>query len=435
VGDGKIHPNLNNHSSSNCKLWKLNMRTILFKYTIPRLAFAKITGMFSSKGYLSPLGPLIYTEIPEPKFLGEDWTIVRTQLCGICGSDTKQVFLDADFDNPLTSLVSFPMVLGHEVVGVIDQIGPGVKTRQLGERVVLNPWLSCAPRGIKPLCPACQNGNYFLCENFQNGSLPTGMHTGNSSAATGGYAPFLPAHESMLFPIPNEISFDQAVLADPFSVSLHAVLKSPPLENGIALVYGCGTLGLLSIAILKSLYPRTEILVIARYPNQEKLAYELGASQVIIARRPTEIVESIAAKTNTPLQRPWQGIPWMMGGVDVIYDTVGSAETFEVGLRITRPRGSIVVTGVSRPKRFEWTPHYFKEINLIGSNAFGVESFEGQRMHGYEIYFQLLMDGRLKLPNLITHRFRQDRYRDALLASYDKGKYQAIKIVFDYSKT
>ncbi len=411
------------------------MKAVQFRYNPARLGFAKVAGFFSPKAYLSSLGPLVYTEIPDPVFLMESWTVVRTRLCGICGSDTKQVFMDADFDNPLTTMVSFPMVLGHEVVGVIESAAPGVTKRQVGERVVLNPWLSCEPRGIQPLCAACQDGNYFLCENFQAGSLAKGMHTGNSSTVTGGYAPLLPAHESMLFPIPEEISFEEAVLADPFSVSLHAILKSPPPVDGSAIVYGCGTLGLLSVAILKHLYSGIDILAIARYPNQEKLAYEMGATQVIRSRHPSEIIEALSQRYTIPLMHPWQGLPWMMGGVDVIYDTIGSAQTIETGLRVTRPRGSIVVTGVSRPKKFEWTPHYFKEINLIGSNAFGVENFEGQRLHSFDIYFQLLTHGRLKIPSLVTHRFRLEQYREALLTSYDKGKYQAIKIVFDYTSS
>lgn len=409
------------------------MKAVLFKYHPARLAFARLAGVFSPWAYLSRFGPLAYTEIPDPAFLTESWTIVRTRLCGICGSDTKQVFMDADFNNPLTSMVSFPMVPGHEVAGMVESIGPGVRKRKVGERVALNPWLSCEPRGIQPVCPACQEGNFFVCASFQAGQLARGMHTGNSSSVTGGYAPYLPAHESMLYPIPESVSDDQAVLADPFSVSLHAIFKSPPPSGGSAVVYGCGTLGLLSIAILKQLYPGTDILAIARYPNQQKLASEMGATQVIQSRHPAEIIEAIAQRYNLPLMRPWQGLPWLMGGVDVIYDTIGSAQTLETGLRITRPRGSIVVTGVSRPKKFEWTPHYFKEINLTGSNAFGVESFAGQRQHAFEIYFALLEQGQLKIPSLITHRYKLEQYREALMASYDKGKYQAIKIVFDFS--
>jgi len=141
---------------------------------------------------------------------------------------------------------------------------------------VLNPWLSCGPRGIVPPCDACQRGQYFFCRHFTDGRLPPGIHLGNCRAVSGGYASLLAAHESQLFPIPDSVSFDQAVLADPFSVSLHAILKSPPSSEGLALVYGCGTLGLLTILILRALFPTTRVIAIARYPHQERLARELG---------------------------------------------------------------------------------------------------------------------------------------------------------------
>lgn len=409
------------------------MKAVVFEYNLARLGFAIMAGKITPQGYLSQLGPTRLKEIPEPTLLADDWCIVRTTLCGICGSDTKQIFIDAQFDNPLTSLVTFPDVPGHEVVGVIEKIGPGVKNRHVGERVLLNPWLSCVPRGINPPCQACQHGLYFVCEHFSDGHLPSGMHTGNCRAATGGFAPYLPAHESQLFPIPDEITFEDAVLADPFSVSFHAILKAPPSAGGTAVVYGCGTLGMLQIAALHSLYPKTAIIAIARHPRQETMAYELGAELVIRTRDPQELIETIAKRTGVKVQRPWYGKPWLLGGVDVIYDTVGSPETIEIGLRIARPRASIVITGVAKAARFEWTPLYFKEIALIGSNAFGVEEFEGERRHAMQIYLRLLEQKRVILPDMITHRFRLEQYRQALLVSHDKDRHQAIKVVFEFN--
>ena len=223
------------------------MKALQFQYNLARIAYVLLAGRITPRAYVSSLGPLSFADLPDPGLIADDWTVLRTRLCGICGSDTKEVFLDADFDNPLSTLISFPAVLGHEVVGTIEQVGPGVRSRRLGERVAVNPWLSCGPRGIDPPCWACRQGLYPFCEHFTDGSLPAGMHTGNNSGVSGGFAARLPAHESQLFPIPDEVSFDQAVLADPFSVSLHAILKAPPAQDAAALVYGCGTLGLLSI--------------------------------------------------------------------------------------------------------------------------------------------------------------------------------------------
>jgi len=403
------------------------MKALQFDFNMPRLAFAMIGGRITPRAFVSSLGPLSLADIPEPKLIGDDWTVLRTQLCGVCGSDTKEVFLDADFDNPLTTLISFPAVLGHEVVGTIEQVGPGVKNRRVGERVAVNPWLPCAARGINPPCWACQKGLYPFCENFTAGSLPAGMHTGNNKAVSGGFAARL-----QLFPIPDEVTFDQAVLADPFSVSLHAILKAPPAEGALAMVYGCGTLGLLSVGILHALYPKAKVVVVARHPMQEKLAYDMGATRVIRTYNPVEIIETIAEMAGKPVLRPQFGKPWLLGGADVIYDTIGSPETLEVGLRVAQPRASIVVTGVAQPKRFEWTPHYFKEVALIGSNAFGIEDFEGERLHDFEIYFRLLTQKRLQIPNLITHRYRLEQYKEALLISHNKEKNKAIKVVFDF---
>ena len=185
----------------------MTMSALVFRYSMPRCAFARAVGTLTPRAYLSPFGPTRLEEIPEPALLGDDWTIVRTALCGICGSDVKQIFMHASFDNPLTALITFPQVLGHEVVGVVERVGPAVRDRRMGERVVVNPWLSCGPRGIDPPCDACARGDYSLCAHFTDGALPPGMHAGNCRVVTGGYAPLLPAHESALFPIPDGVSF------------------------------------------------------------------------------------------------------------------------------------------------------------------------------------------------------------------------------------
>ncbi len=409
------------------------MKAVVFDYDLPRIMYAKAAGRVSPQAYLSTLGPTRLEDVPEPTLPGAEWTIVRTAVCGICGSDTKLHFLDADMDNPLSGLVSFPCIPGHEVVGVIEKAGPAVSRRRIGERVALNPWLSCAPRGISPVCPACEAGHYFLCEHFADGILAPGMHTGNCRSVGGGFAALLPAHESQLFVIPDTVAWDQAVLADPFSVSLHAVLKAPPADGERALVYGCGTLGLLTIAILRAAYPRARIAAVARHRFQADMAHGLGAHDVVRAGTTRELVTALASLSGERVIKPRFGPPWLHGGLDVVYDTVGSAETLSAGIRVARPRARIVITGVSRPKRFEWTPHYFKEIELVGSNAFGIEEFEGRRQHAFEVYFGLLRDGRLELPQLVTHRFALDQYREALLVAHAKGRNRAVKVVFDFA--
>jgi threonine dehydrogenase-like Zn-dependent dehydrogenase len=407
------------------------MKALVFDNSIPRTVATKLLGTLNPRFFVSGLAPMALKEIPDPT-PRPDWLTIQTALCGLCGSDYKQVFLKGRYDNPMTALVSFPQVLGHEVVGTIASIGPAVRTRRVGERVVLNPWLSCAPRGITPPCEWCARGEYAQCANFTRGALAPGIHHGNSSDATGGFAPLVPAHESQCIPVPDDVSDAAAVLADPFSVSLHATLHNPPPAAGTVLVYGCGTLGLLNIAIVRALYPHVRVLAVARFPHQEHLAQRFGAARVLSWRPIDGIITGVSRETDAAELKPWYGRPMLNGGVDVVYDTVGSPESVEVGVRITRSRGRIVVTGVEMPKKFEWTPLYFKEIALIGSNAFAIEEYEGRRQHAMLWYFEFLQAKRLDVTPIITHRFRLNAYKDAFMTCWDQGKSGAVKVLFEF---
>src|SRR5262249_12500620 len=214
---------------------------------------------------------------------------------------------------------------------------------------------------------------------------------------------------------------------------LHAVLKRPPAPGAPVLVYGCGTLGLLTIAILRLLHPSSRVIAIARFAHQRALAEQFGAHVVLPHEPVTDVVTRVAAEAGGEVLAPWYGMPWIHGGgVDVIYDTVGYPRTVEVGIRVAASRGAIVITGVEMPRRFEWTPLYFKEIAVIGSNAFGVEDFEGQRRHSMEIYLDLVRQRRIDVTPILTHRFPLERYRDAFLACGDQGSSGAVKVLFAF---
>ncbi len=378
--------------------------------------------------------PMALQEIDEPKVLGPDWTVLRTRMTGICGSDAKQAMLDFDDlagDNPMSAFISFPQVMGHEVVATVEEAGPEAGLEP-GQRVVLNPWLSCAPRGIEPVCPACEAGDYSLCWNFNDGRLTAGIHTGNSSDASGGFADLLPAHRQMAIPVPDEIPDEVAVLADPFAVSLHAITRNPPPEGGRALIYGAGALGTTAGAILAELFPSVDVGVVARFDHQADVARRRGAT--VFAPEPRlELIEALAAWSGGILRTPWDGLPTCHPGhVDVVYDTVGAPETVEVGIRVLAERGTLVQMGVSSPARFEWTPWYFKELRLVGSNAFGIEEVDGIRQHGIAHYLDLVQAGRVDLDGMLTHTFRLEEWRQALAALADQATSGALKVAFDF---
>jgi threonine dehydrogenase-like Zn-dependent dehydrogenase len=279
--------------------------------------------------------PMRLEELAQPVPLRDDWAVIKTRLTGICGSDAKQVFMDFgdDYtDSALNGLFTFPTVLGHEVVADVVEVGPAVTTVEVGQRVVLNPWLSCGPRGIDPPCGSCRDGDFSLCWHFTEGPLAAGIHTGTSKDAPGGFADYLPAHESMLLPVPESLSDEVAVLADPFAVSLHSVTRHPPPPGGKVLVYGSGALGITATAILRALHPDVEVMVVARFPAQAALARRLGAT--VVDPFPVEqLLVEAADWSGGVLQRVEGALPMAHpGGIDVVYDTVGTGETAAIGV-------------------------------------------------------------------------------------------------------
>ncbi|HTZ09076.1 MAG TPA: alcohol dehydrogenase catalytic domain-containing protein, partial [Acidimicrobiales bacterium] len=344
--------------------------------------------------------PMKLTDLDEPRPSRPGWVMARTRMAGICGSEAKQVFMDfgeGNTDSPLSYLFTFPTVLGHEVVADVAELGPGAVGLEEGQRVVLNPWLSCGPRGIDPPCPSCQSGDYSLCWHFAEGQLAAGIHTGTCKDAPGGFAEYFPAHHSMLFPVPDGVPDELAVFADPFAVSLHSVTRHPPPPGGKALVYGAGALGTTATAILRALHPDVEVLVVARFEAQADLARRLGAT--VVAPEPRlALIEQAAAWSGGVLQPTREGLPMAHpGGIDVVYDTIGKSDTFEVGVRLLKQRGTLVKSGVHAPSRWEYSPLYFKEITWVGSNAFGFEEVEGVRRHGIEHFLSLAEQGRVDL--------------------------------------
>jgi threonine dehydrogenase-like Zn-dependent dehydrogenase len=380
--------------------------------------------------------PMRLVDMDDPPFLRPDWVVTKPRLTGICGSDSKQVFMDwgsevGNPDNPMKGFFSLPQVLGHEVVADVVALGPEAEGLEVGDRVVLNPWLSCGPRGVEPMCPACRIGDYSLCWNFSAGPISPGIHTGTAKDATGGYADLMPAHDSMLFKVPDSVSDELAVFADPFAVSLHAITRHPPTPGGKVMVYGAGALGTCATAILRALYPDVDVLVVARFDAQADLARKLGAT--VIGHEPAlSVIEEAAAWSGGVLQAS-DGLPMAYPGmIDVVYDTIGKRQTFEVAVRVLKARGTLVKAGVHGPTLWEDTPLYFKEISYVGSNAFGFEEVDGVRKHGIDHYLELVRDGRVDLTGMLTHRFRLEDWRDAFASLATQDRSGAIKVAFDF---
>ena len=407
-----------------------SMPALVFEMNLAKLAISKLRGLLNPSGYWKPGGAVGIRDVPKPTLIADDWVIVKTAYCGICGSDMKEVTLHGAMDNPLQGFLSFPQIMGHEVVGVIEQVGPKTTRVRPGDRVAVSPWFPCGPRGIQPECPRCRQGDYTHCQNFQKGQLPTGMHLG-VTRGFGGFAPYVAVHESQCFALGDGATFEAAVLADPFSVAFHSCLLLNPPPSSTVLVYGLGVIGLATIQCLINLFDVEQVLAVGRYPFQKDLASKWGARRVFMSHG-EELVEEVAAHTGAELYKPDRGSKWAVDGVDGIIDTVGSAETIEAGIRFLTTQGRLVFTGVDTPKRCENTPHYFKELEIIGSNSFAVERYRGKEAHAFEFFLDFLSQGKIEPAAMLTHKFPLDQYVLAFDALAGKGSSNAVKVAFEF---
>ena len=238
----------------------------------------------------------------------------------------------------------------------------------------------------------------------------------------------------MLIPVPDGLPDELAVFADPFAVSLHSVTRHPPTPGGKVLVYGAGALGTVRHRGLRALYPDVEVMAVARFEAQAALARKFGA--VVVAPEPrAALIEEAAAWSGGRLHPARDGLPMAHpGGIDVVYDTIGKPETFEVGVRLLRTRGTLVKSGVHAPGRWEWSPLYFKEISWVGSNAFGIEEVDGRAHARHRPLPQDGVEGRIDLTGMLTHTFRLDQWRDAFSMLATQENSGAIKVAFDFRR-
>lgn len=395
------------------------MKAVVFRNQKGRQAMAKLGGYLTPEAFVAGFAPTRLEDVPDPEPPGPGWVVCSTDVTGICGSDSKQVFLHGSRSNPLTALISFPHVIGHEAVA---------RRSDTGVRVVVNPWLGCIPRGIDPPCDMCARGEFPHCRHFTDGILAPSLHLGNCADAGGTHAERFAAHESCLHELPDGVDDETAVLADPASVSLRQVLRNPPDPATPAVVYGCGTLGLCAIALLRHLHPDQAVWAISHPGRPAELAAKMGADEVIVAAGPDDVVRRVAALSALTPYQPWSKRPWIRDGPGTCYDTVGSPETVETAMRFLGVGATLSISGVEAPRRFEWTPLYHKELHVTGSNAFGIEELDGVRAHAFVHYFALVEAG-LDVTPIITHRFPLREWNRAYVTIARRRRTGAVKVL------
>jgi threonine dehydrogenase-like Zn-dependent dehydrogenase len=354
------------------------MSTLLFERSLPRFAAARVASAFGS-GRGAGVGPLRLVEHDAPSLPGEGWVHVDPLLSGICGSDLAT--LDGRSSRYFEDIVSFPFVPGHEVVGLLsdDSMGADGSTLAAGTRVVLQPVLGCAARGIVPLCRACGHGHVGNCGQLAFGHIRPGLQTGFCADTGGGWSSSgLVAHSSQLFAVPDELSDADAVTVEPVACAVHAVLGAGIAGGDVVAILGAGTLGLTVTAALSTLAvtgrcpaPRV-VLVGAKYAHQRRLARELGATEAL---PPDQLARAVRRHSHSLSFGGASGeTATLTGGADVVMDCVGSAESIAQSLAMVRPRGTVALVGMPGKVTVDLAPLWHREVRLAGAYAYGTES-------------------------------------------------------------
>ncbi len=387
-----------------------------------RLAVAGGLSRLDPLWALSGPGPLRLRHLPDPAPPGPEWLTLEPRFTGVCGSDVTEATLQADWDNPLSGLVSFPHVMGHEVVArVVDPAGSGF---EVDETVVVNPWLGCAARGLPP-CPECAAGLPPLCAH-QGEPVPgvsgTGIHTGNIRGLPGGMGSRMVAHPAQLHRLPDGLEPRAGVLADPLAVGAHAAERALAAggraADGVVVVIGAGTVGLAVTASLARLGAR-RVLVGTAWRYQRPLVAALGAEP--IPHRPEAALRHVAEATGGRLTHPWRGIPWLVvGGAAAVVDAVGSASTAELSLALVRRGGTVVRVGVGRARRSQATLTYFKEVAVVGSN--------GYRRPDLDTALAMLAGGGIAWREWLTHTLPLADWRRGFRIATRPQRHGAIKV-------
>lgn len=410
-------------------------KAIVFKKSVLRWLLVRLLSPHYPAIAYSPLSCIEFKEVDHPPLPSNEWVRIKPVLSGICGSDISTILCQGSpFFSPLTST---PFVLGHEVLGIVAETGSSVpKEIKTGSRVVVEPALGCAVRGIEPMCQQCKNGNYANCENVVAGSIKAGIQTGYCASTGGGWSQgTLVAHHSQIHIVPARLEDVPAVLAEPLACAIHSVaplLNSNPKN---ILIIGCGSVGLLTIAAYRLLGGKATVFAVAKYDHQAQLALQLGATKVIKPAPARQFYESLLKEIypddyEKRIHQPEIGKPVVLGGFDVVMDCVASDRSIDDSLRLAAPNGTVELVGMpSIPKGIDWTAIWYKNLSVRGSYAYGYEQLPGgEKKKTIETALELLAQHPETFKPIISRVYPLQKYKTALNDIFNSRASKSIKI-------
>lgn len=308
--------------------------------------------------------------------------IVKVAAAAVCGSD----FHMDDFGTLP------PLVLGHEVAGTVHEIGDGVEQFHIGDRVVLNPVQTCGT------CWCCQNGVGHLCENYRHLGI---------AAIQGGWAEYVAIDAANTHHIPHDIDFASASLIEPLAVCYESFQRASLQEGQTVLIIGDGPFGFLHAQVARSL-GAGKIVVAGHYDR--RLARIAKAAKITTCNSHNEDISGVVEREI--------GSP----GVDVVIEATGAGPSPNIGLKVLRPRGTIVIFSyVWKPDLLEMGLIHMRELNMLGAC---------RSLNAYEKCIGLMQSKTVDTGLLIDRRLALVDYSEAIDA-VQNHKAEVFKVVFE----
>ena len=334
-------------------------------------------------------GDLRVEQVPTPE-LGRDQLQVRVRCGGICGSDLHY-YCHGGFG---TVRIQEPMVLGHEVAGIIEAAGSAVSGFAAGDRIAVSPSRPCG------LCRFCQQGLQNHCLDMRYyGSAMRNPHV------QGAFRQQLVVETHQAHKLADSVSDGEGSMAEPLSVALHAVRRAGPLLGKRVLVTGCGPIGAL-VVIAARRAGATEIVATDVTPHPLRKVLQVGADAAInMAEQPDALDRYTADK----------------GYFDVLFEASGNERALTGAFNALRPRGIIVQLGLGGEMNLPINTIVAKEFDLRGAFRFHEE---------FAIAVELLNKGLVDVKPLISATLS---YRDSARAFALAGdRTQAMKVLLNF---
>jgi L-iditol 2-dehydrogenase len=309
--------------------------------------------------------------VPEP---GPGQVLVEVSAVGVCGSDVHW-FTEGRIGE---LVVDGPLVLGHEVSGVVTKLGPGANRLSVGQRVALEPGVPCRR------CRACRTGHYNLCPEIRFFATPP---------VDGAFARYVVHDEDFAYPLPDHVSDDAGALLEPLSVGIWASRKAGIGVGDRVIVTGAGPIGLVATAVARAA-GAVEVIVSDAQPARLPLAEQMGATSVI----------DVSSTAGTTGPGPLTGLE-----ADVLIECSGAAAALEGGLRGLRGGARAIVVGMSAESHppVPLSLVQRKEIELTGTFRYA---------NTYPAAIALASSGAVQLDRLVTGHYGLAQVEAALLA-------------------